>query len=136
MKITPKQYAVLLYEIVKSAPGKNIDKEVRQFLKFLIENRDLSLLPRIELLFKDYFNKRENAVDIDVVSARELPKKVKCAIEKSNLVNERKLASTRAIVGYSVDPAVIGGVSVKVGDYMIDYTIKTRLTNLERSLIK
>ena len=45
-------------------------------------------------------------------------------------------AGYRVIIDTQVDPSIIGGVKVKIGDRLIDGSIRNRLETLKRSLIK
>ena len=118
MKITPKQYAILLYELTKDA--KDVDGPAKDFLNLLFKNRAFSLLPKIKLLYNNYYNQQEGATDVEVVTARK--------------ISEKMLKGDNLNVKMKVDPGVIGGASIKVGDYLVDDTIKARLTKLKQLL--
>ena len=127
MKITPKQYAVLLYEMTTDKEKAALSKSVRSFIELLSRNRALSLLPRIERAYLSYYNTREEVLDVTLTSARELShhalKGLKDALSEHNV--ECKM---------QIDPEVIGGAKIQAGDYMIDDTLKARLTRLTQHL--
>lgn len=125
MKITPKQYAVLLYELTKDVKKSELKEVVHAFIAQLAHGRALPLLPRILELYNAYYNVREGVVDVEVVSAQEPPQKIKQDLEKLR---------ARAKVGYRIDPAQLGGACIKIGDYMLDDTLKTRLLKLKNKL--
>lgn len=68
-----------------------------------------------------------------VTSAVELKADQKAQLEK-------KLLDTTSYVefemNYSVDPAIIGGLVIRIGDRVIDSSIKTQIYELRRSLSK
>ena len=39
-------------------------------------------------------------------------------------------------VTYSVDPAILGGLVIRIGDRVVDSSIRTRLGEIRRDLIK
>ena len=129
MKITPKQYAQLLYEMTKDAEKGALIKAVHSFIALLERNRALSIMPRIERSYCDVYNVQEEVVDAQVVSAREL---------SSHNVKELKSVFKDYNVECKsyVDPGVLGGARIQVGDYMIDDTLKARLQELKRKMIQ
>ena len=127
MRITPKQYAVLLYEMAKDKEKSTLVKAMRSFIELLARNRALPLLPRIERAYVQYYNAREDVLDVTVTSARELShhglKLLKDALKDTNVECVAQ-----------IDPEVIGGAKIQVGDYMIDDTLKARLRRLKNQL--
>ncbi|MDO8505586.1 MAG: ATP synthase F1 subunit delta [bacterium] len=127
MKITPKQYAVLLYEITSDKEKAALSKSVQSFIELLVRNRALTLLPRIERAYQSYYNAREEVLDVSITSARELShhalKVVKDALSEYNVECRTQ-----------IKPEVIGGARIRAGDYMIDDTLQARLTRLTQHL--
>ena len=127
MRITPKQYAVLLYEMTKSAEKGALTKATRSFIELLARNRALSLLSRIERAYVQYYNAQEEMLDVTITSAREL---------SNHAIKQLK----EVLKGYNVeceslvDPSVFGGARIRVGDYMIDDTLTARLTQLKKKI--
>ena len=128
MKITPKQYAALLYEMTSEAKGTTLAEHVRKFVQVLAKNRAFALLPRIERAYVHYYNAQEDVLDVTVTSARELShhalKLLKAALKDANVECVTQ-----------IDPAVLGGARIQVGDYMIDDTLKARLQMLKHKLV-
>lgn len=127
MKILPKQYAILLYELTKDAKESDLQEISKSFLNLLVKNRDLSLLPRIERLYCEYYNKQEGVVDVEVTTAQEISKNAVLTIKE--LVKAKNLN-----IQMKVDKNVIGGAAIKVGDYLVDDTLQSRLSHLKHSL--
>ena len=53
-------------------------------------------------------------------------------------VKKRLLATTRYVefdMDYSVDPSLIGGMVIRIGDRVVDSSIKTRLYELKKQLL-
>jgi len=127
MKISPKQYAILLYELTQDVKKNAIEERTRAFLNLLLKQRALNQLPRILRFYSQYYNVQEGVIDVEVTTAREAGKiedKIKNEIKIENKIELKK----------KVDPSLIGGVRIKVGDYMIDDTVRARLRAL-RSIL-
>lgn len=127
MRISPKQYAMLLYELTRDMAENEVDRITQQFLVLLLKNRDFALLPKIQLLYKNYYNVREGVTDIEIITAREVSKNTVSFIKE--FVNVKNIN-----LEMKIDKNVIGGAAIKVGDYMIDDTLKTRINTLKQNL--
>ena len=101
------------------------DKTVN-FLKVLGEAKRLSLLPTICSEYRRLLAEKNSSSEIEVTSAYELSK------EQMASINERleKRYGKNIVVRSKIDPALIGGFSVKCGDEVIDLSIKGRLDKL------
>lgn len=127
MKVTPKQYAVLLYDMTKDKEESTVKKTVKTFVELLARNRALSFLPRIERAYVQYYNVQEGVIDVKVTTAREISKAVAATLRSPH--GGLKTAAT-----FTIDSSVLGGARIQVGDYMIDDTLKSRLTRLTQHL--
>ncbi len=85
----------------------------------------------------DYFDGRvkeyKNIGTAFVSSAAELSAAQKSAVEK------RLLETTRYVkfeMHYSVDPALIGGMVIRIGDRVVDSSVRTKIRELTRELSK
>ncbi|MBI2552630.1 F0F1 ATP synthase subunit delta [Candidatus Uhrbacteria bacterium] len=128
MKITPKQYAILLYELTKDEPKKEIEERTRDFLNLLFKQRALNKLPKILMFYSQYYNAREGVIDVEVTTARTAQKSVFSEIGKQLGKNVKVEIKSRE------DPALIGGARIRAGDYMIDDTLRARLRALRSTL--
>jgi F-type H+-transporting ATPase subunit delta len=97
----------------------------------LVENGRLSLLPAIEHHFHDLKNAHESMADADVVSAFPMSdaqlSSLMSVLEKKF---GRKLNPT-----VTIDPQLIGGVRVTVGDEVLDHSVSARLEQMHTALV-
>ncbi len=108
------------------------DEKGTNFLKLLLENRRVAVLPEISEHFEALKAKVENSVDAMVTSASELSKKQ---------VGEIAAALTKRLgcdvkVEAEIDENLIGGAVIRAGDVVIDGSLRARLEGLATALIK
>ena len=108
-----------------SAQGTN-------FLKLLIENDRVSVLPEIADQFDALKAKVENKVDVLVTSATTLSDKQ--VIEISSALSAR--LGRDVSIETKVDESLIGGAVITAGDVVIDGSTRARLEGLASALTK
>ena len=108
-----------------------LNEEAKNFLAMLIENGRVSLLPEIGVQFHALKNAQESAADADITSAFELSE-AQLADLVSTLEKKfgRKLNPT-----VTVDPSLIGGVRVVVGDEVLDTSVRAKLQQMHVALL-
>ncbi|MFN8576450.1 MAG: F0F1 ATP synthase subunit delta [Candidatus Sericytochromatia bacterium] len=110
--------------------SEKIDKVTENLVMLLIDKKRESLIPEISELYKQMYNKLHSRVIAEVYTSIEISKNL-LSIIKGKL--ETYLSKEVEIEDH-VDPKVIGGVLVKIGDRVIDGTIRTKFENMARSL--
>jgi len=119
-----------LFDLFNGVLGGALSAEAQGLLRTLIENGRLSLLPEIARQFGFLKNTHEGIADADIQSAFALDD---AQVAELVAALERKFAiKLRAKV--TVDPSLIGGVRVAVGDEVLDSSVKTRLEQMRLSL--
>lgn len=98
----------------------------RGFLGVLIENGRIFLLPLIFSAFTRIYEKHKGILSVHVVSARTLSDP-----SRERLTNVLRGVFDREIrLNLTVDPDLIGGMTVRVGSFMADASVKTKLRKL------
>ena len=105
--------------------GQIQDKTIN-FLKVLGEAKRLSLLPTICFEYRRLVAEKNASSEIEVTSAYELTNEQMAPITQRLEKRYGKNIAVRS----KIDPALIGGFSVKCGDEVIDLSIKGRLDKL------
>ncbi len=126
MKMTARQYAILLYELVSDAKKADVPQRVQSFLKYLVRGRRTMLVGNIIAAFETLCDEHDKVWRVDVTSARKITKTIKEELRKV-------LGAEKIDVRESLDPTLIGGMRLRVGDTIIDGTLKTRLENLHNT---
>lgn len=111
-------------DAVASAMG--IDPLTTNFLGVLAQNRRLSQLPAVIRAYETLLSNHKGEARAEVTSAHPLTKTQITALQKS--LKDR--VGRDVAVDTKVDPAILGGLVVKIGSQMIDSSIRTRLNSL------
>jgi len=127
-KITPKQYAVLLYEITKDLRKTEIKEKILKFVRFLAKNNHLSLINKIIGEFKAYTKKQEGIQEVELVSARPIGIEIRQRL--ISILNRKSKIELKE----KIDPGLLGGMVIKIGNTMIDGSIRRRLSILSDKL--
>jgi len=94
------------------------------------EQGDLDLLPEVSRSLVESVSGQQAPMKAEIVSAVELSKK-----DQEQM--QRKLISEYGdglIFSFRVDPSLMGGLRVRVGDHLIDTSVASRLATLRESL--
>ncbi len=108
----------------------DLDDTQKNFVRVLVENERLLVLPEIRDLFVELKNEREGTLDADIESAFELDD---ATLNTLTQTLEAKF-KTKLNVSVSVNPELIGGVTVTVGDDVIDASVRGKLANMAAAL--
>jgi F-type H+-transporting ATPase subunit delta len=127
---SPAWSASDLVSLITDVAGAKLDAGMQNFVRVLVENRRLLLLPEIAAHYEVLRSAVENTVDVDVVSA--------VPLDASQAEKLRAALSTRlkrkVRMQNSVDAALLGGAVVRAGDLVIDGSLKGRLQRLATEL--
>jgi F-type H+-transporting ATPase subunit delta len=126
MKLLPKQYGKVLYELTKDAKGDEMDKIIEQFILFLVREQALSKINYIIDEFVDYAKEQTGISQLKITSARKLSKS---EIEKITECFGKKVEAQM-----DIDESILGGVVIKEKNRILDASVKTQLKKLERQL--
>jgi F-type H+-transporting ATPase subunit delta len=110
--------------------GDELGESRRRFVQVLAANRRLTLAPQILELFAEFKAQREQTVDVELVSAFEMPEDVQQRIAKA--LGERLQRDVR--VRGETDSSLLGGVLIRAGDLVIDGSVRGRLNKLAEAL--
>lgn len=126
----PKAVVSQVYEVIAGVVGGTLDAKIGNLLTAVIENGRLAALPEIATQFRALVNARAGVSDATVYSAYPIEAgqlaEVVAALEKRFA---RKLNAR-----VEIDPALIGGIRVVVGDEVLDTSVKARLEQMKVAL--
>ncbi|MEA3054079.1 MAG: F-type H+-transporting ATPase subunit delta [Sphingomonadales bacterium] len=113
-----------------TAEAMKLDPITSKFLGVLAQNRRLNQLPQVIRFFNLLSAFHRGETTAEVVSARPLDDDQVAAL-KSNL---KTRIGRDVAVDLTVDPAILGGLVVKIGSQMIDGSIRTKLNSLAQAM--
>ena len=124
--LTKLDKAQLIIDICGDLPA-----EVSNFIKMMAENGRLLLVPYITELFDQYRTDAGGVVRADVISAVPLDKseldRLRAALVK-RFDKDVKITS-------ALDESLLSGALIKVGDIVIDGSLKGRIEKLSQSIV-
>ena len=110
---------------------REIDKEAANLLRLLIESRRTAMLAAIEAGYRQLVDRAEGRVAAQLSTAVE--------VAPAELARFSKELSSRLGVEVNfqaqVDPSLLGGAVVRVGDRVFDASLKTKLQQLRREML-
>lgn len=117
-------------DLIVEVAGSDLGECGGNFVKVLAENDRLSLLPEIGAQFEALKANAEGTLEATITSAQELTQ-----AQLDELVAGLKTRFNRAVnVQVAVDPELIGGAVIAIGDQVIDGSVKGRLQRMSFAL--
>ncbi len=119
-----------LYEVVLAGARAELSPETKSFVRLLIDNKRLGLLPAIGKQFEILKREREGAVEAEVHTAFPLDD-----AQLAQLVAELERRVGRKVnPRVSVDRELIGGMRVVIGDQVIEASVRGKLSAMAAAL--
>ena len=116
--------------LIIDVAGAGLGGRGANFVRVLAENGRLALLPEIGGQFESLKANAEGTVEATITSAQELTQ-----AQIDDLVAGLKAKFNRAVsVQVAVDPELIGGAVIAIGDQVIDGSVKGRLQRMAFAL--
>ena len=117
-------------DLIIEVAGSELGERGGNFVKVLAENDRLSLLPEIGAQFETLKANVEGTLEATITSAQALTQ-----AQLDELVAGLKARFNRAVnVRVAVDPELIGGAVIAIGDQVIDGSVKGRLQRMSFAL--
>jgi F-type H+-transporting ATPase subunit delta len=127
---SPKAQAGQVVEVITGALKAPLSAHVANLLRMVVDNGRLAALPEIATQFHALVNNRSGVADATVFSAYPIePAQLGGVVGALEKRFGRKLNAT-----VQVDPELIGGLRVVVGDEVFDTSVKARLEQMKVAL--
>jgi len=104
----------------------------RHFLYVLVDNNRMGEFGDIHSAFLAAYDENNGVVRASVTSASKLPRATITALEKQVM---KLTGAKKVVLDAEVDAALIGGIVTRVGDTVLDGSVRTQLDKLRNSLL-
>jgi ATP synthase F1 delta subunit len=111
---------------------EGVDPTVENFLALLLENHRMPVIFRVRRDFEHLWEQENKLLPVTITSAVALDE----ATVKSIGDAIGRQTGQRVELTTNVDPDVLGGLVVRVGNSILDASIRNRLENLRRSVAR
>jgi ATP synthase F1 delta subunit len=100
------------------------------FLEALVERHRMPVIFRIRARYEDLWDEENQLLPVEVTSAIELDESI------VNNIGERigEQTGRKVELSSNVDPDILGGIVLRVGNSILDASIRNRLNQLRRSV--
>ena len=105
-------------------------KIIRNFLFVIVDHRRTQLIPEVIAAFHQVIRQRQGVAEAEVSSAVELS----AAQKKELAATLTRLTGKKIEAKYALDPALLGGAVVRIGDTIYDGSLRSRLNEMRARL--
>lgn len=119
-------------DLLKAVFGSRIEPLLLDFFYLLLDRNRLDSARDIGEVFAELVEAEAGIVRAGVITAVELPADLEARLR----VKLESVTGKTVVLEKKIDPAVIGGVCVTLGDRILDGTVRTNLDRLRKTLGK
>lgn len=131
LKATAAKLATAPGSAALEAVPADAPREVQNFVQALAREGALDRLPSVVQAFEQFSARDARPMSGEVVSAVELSD-----AQRSTIVGDlRGRYGDRLDLRFSVDPSLIGGLIIRVGDQVLDNSLRARLSAIQRNML-
>ena len=129
--VNPEIQASRLYNLFQEVLASVIDAEQKNFLLLLADKKRLLALPTIADVFNAYYAALEKLSNVRVITAVDIEEDFKQKLTGALA----KRIQCDVILHCEVDPAILGGAIIHMGDNVIDGSVRGKLARLRECLV-
>ncbi len=120
-------------QVVKEVFDTRADKELVGFLRLVVEKDRYAQIDEILTYFLDRV-KEEKGIGVAYVTSA-----VKLSDEQKKQIEQKLLETTKfnqMEMNYVLDESLVGGLVIRIGDKVVDSSVKSKLNELTKQLMK
>ncbi len=126
----PNASAAQVFDVIAGVAQVALPDMAKNFLKTVIENGRLGVLPEIASQFRALKNAQSGSSDAVIYSAFDLDS---AALAELSVTLEKRF-NRKLNLSVELQPELIGGIRVVVGDEVLDSSVKARLEQMKVAL--
>ncbi|MEO8193968.1 MAG: F0F1 ATP synthase subunit delta [Gemmatimonadales bacterium] len=128
---SPKVSGAQKNEILFKALGDRVPRHFLRFLQTLVRKRRQMLIPDIAVEYDKLLDVHEGRVHANVTVSREASER-----DETRIAEQLTRVIGKTVVPHMmVNPAILGGVVVKIGDTVMDGSVRRRLARLKGQML-
>lgn len=110
----------------------HLNETTTNFLNLLLENRRLSFLRKIIDSFENFYRASRGEIKCLVTSAMPLD-----SIKQMQIMEalKKRKSENQLMISFAVSPSIIGGLTIRLGDQTLDYSVASRLAHLQSEFL-
>jgi len=128
---SPKVSEAQKSAVLSEALADRVPRHFLRFLLALVHKRRQMLIPEIATEFHNLVDQSEGRIHATVTVARETSDEDRSAIARQL----SRVLGKQAMLHVNVNPAIIGGLIVKIGDTVMDGSVRKRLATLKSRIL-
>lgn len=132
-KTSPKQFALALHDATLGKSVGESEKIVKSFVALLSKKRMLGKSSQIISDYKKISQAEKGIVEAIVTTSHPLSDS---AEEKIKTFIKKEFQAKDVEIHHKLEESLLGGMKLKVGDTIIDSTLRGRLKEMETALTK
>lgn len=117
-------------DALHNVAGKDMLPQMANLLGLVLRRRRLDSLPQIAREFKRLYNRRVGVVEATATSALELDQTAIAALT----TRLETMTGKKVELATTIDPSILGGIQVRIGDTLYDGSVRGRLERLRSRL--
>jgi F-type H+-transporting ATPase subunit delta len=127
---SPRVAADVKLQVLTKALSDRVPRLFMRFVQTLVQNRRQGMIPRISDEYDTLLDDSKGIVHARVTVARPISE-----AEQGTLAESLSATAGRQVVPHiAVDPAILGGIIIRMGDVVMDGSLRRKLTRLRRSM--
>nr|MBF0222436.1 F0F1 ATP synthase subunit delta [Desulfobulbaceae bacterium] len=127
-RLYPVDVRVKVMEYIIGAVGAT--GVVKNFLTLVVQKKRAEFLPEIATAFQALIDTKRNICQGSVITATEISSALKDKVQATM----EKITGKTVVLKTQVDPAIVGGIIAKVGDLVLDASIRSQIQGLKESI--
>lgn len=122
MRLSLKQYAMVLDQaLAGSKSDLESNQIVSEFIMSVTKDAKLSKINEILAHFGNLWDKRHNIINAEIETA-----------DNENISLPKEIKGKKLIIKTKSNPKLIGGSIIKIGDYIIDNSVLSKINALRK----
>lgn len=118
-------------DVLRKVFENRIEPYLLNFLMLITEKNRVSLIHDMRQAYKDYYYLQHGIIEVRAVTAQPMSEALTEKLKRKMETVTKK----EVVLETSVDPSVLGGIIVKLGNEQFDTSLRTRLDEIAARLV-